>query len=811
MSISSGYGNQPTGSSHQSHLGRDAALGAGAVGVGEAAHHHHDKHDSETGRSFPLGGGTNTNTGSNTGSSYGSGQVGTYPAGGGGKGGNTTAGPHSSNLANKADPRVDSDLHGSRTMGGNSGYGSNTGMGSGVGSGNGSGVGSGNTGYGSNTGVGSGISSGTTSSTHPSNTGHLGRDAAIGAGAAGVAGYGAESWKHDHGKHGHNYEGDPCGPEEAVGGAPHFTSGPHATDTANRLDRHVGSGIGAPGSTTASSIGTGHHHGTRDAALAGGAGAVGVGAYEEGRHHDKRHGQHGEHHTGRDAALAGAAGAAGDGAYEEGRHHNKHHGQHGDHHTGRDAALAGGAGAAGVGAYESSRDHPGSSSTTNPGSSTTGPAPTTAGPHKSDMLNKLDPRVDSDLSKQQGTTGNATGSGMGGSTTGTSSDPYSSSNTGREHHLGRDAGPATGGAGLGGAAAYEGAKHHDHHNTTGNTTGTGLGSSTSGTSSDPYSSSTTGRGLGGSTTDPYSSSNTGRDHHTGRDAGLATGAGLGGVAAYEGAKHHGRHDPTGTTSTTTSTTGSSMPYSSSGIDPRVDSSSRSGLGDTSSTGHDHHYGRDAGMAGVGGVGAYEAEKHFGGHHGSTPQDRLAGSGHHPTTGTTSSNIPPQDRLAGSGHQPTTATDPTRHHTGRDAAAGVGAGALAGHELSKHDEKKLEKEQAKEDKHHHDKHDDGKKSGGLFGFLHKDKSDEDAKHAEHEDRKLASHRPGDEEMAARAGGVDLEDRMARTNLGNQSLAHEHGSQSGVHETPIGIGPTTRDAYGNIEGHNKLHKDPPQGYQ
>jgi hypothetical protein len=29
----------------------------------------------------------------------------------------------------------------------------------------------------------------------------------------------------------------------------------------------------------------------------------------------------------------------------------------------------------------------------------TGPAPNTAGPHKSDMLNKMDPRVDSDMSK----------------------------------------------------------------------------------------------------------------------------------------------------------------------------------------------------------------------------------------------------------------------------------------------------------------------------------------------------------------------------------------------------------------------------
>ncbi|KAF7593397.1 hypothetical protein BBP40_011587 [Aspergillus hancockii] len=37
----------------------------------------------------------------------------------------------------------------------------------------------------------------------------------------------------------------------------------------------------------------------------------------------------------------------------------------------------------------------------NPEDPTTGPAPHTAGPHKSDIVNKLDPRVDSDLSKQK--------------------------------------------------------------------------------------------------------------------------------------------------------------------------------------------------------------------------------------------------------------------------------------------------------------------------------------------------------------------------------------------------------------------------
>lgn len=65
-----------------------------------------------------------------------------------------------------------------------------------------------------------------------------------------------------------------------------------------------------------------------------------------------------------------------------------------------DAALARGATDAGPGAYGGNRDHhdntTGSSIGTGLGPSD-GPAPNTAGPHKSDMLNKLDPRVDSDL------------------------------------------------------------------------------------------------------------------------------------------------------------------------------------------------------------------------------------------------------------------------------------------------------------------------------------------------------------------------------------------------------------------------------
>lgn len=824
---SSTSGTHSTGSSN---LGRDAALGAGAIGAGTAAHHHGD-HDS--GRSFPLGGSSGTTAGSN----YASGQTGTYPAGGSAIG-SSTAGPHASNL------------DGSRTAG--------------------------TTGLGSST---SGFGSGTGPSASSNNQGSLGRDTGMGAGGVGAAtstgaGSGPDNWQHQHGTHGHQYAGDPCGPGAAATGAPHFTSGPHVTDTANRLDPRVASGTGSSSATTGTSTGSG---------------------------------------------LASSSTG---------------------HHGARDAGLATGAGAAGAGGYEASRH--------NADSTATGPAPNTAGPHKSDILNKMDPRVDSDLSKQQGTSG----AGLGSASAGTG---LGSSNT-------------TGSTTTGGLGS----------STTGSSNTGGLGSSSTGTG---LGSSTTGTGLGSSTTgssDPYSSTATGRDH-IGRNAGLAAGAGLGGAGAYEAEKHHRSHDPpTGSTLGQTS--------HSSAVPGTTGSNTLGGTRDTTGSGYDpqagtgHHYGRDAGLVGAGGVGAYEADKHLGSYDRSAPQDRLAGSGHQPmTTTTTTTTMTPQDRLAGhdrqsnvashaplgtetardhshqTGHHgrdaavaggvgagaggaayetermrthgyadpgtnvrehqgaghPSVATYPspgygnesaigtgqqgthtghqgthTGHqgtHTGRDTAlaggAGAGAGAVAGHEYSKKEAEKLQKEHAKEekalekehhkeqkhhdkelakeekhhekaiaaeqkkhDKHHDDhgrdeKHDGEKKHGGLMGLLHRDKPDPELREEEAQ-RKAGTagihHGRGEEEMAGGAGAVGLGHRTAGTGgtgfehrtggtgtgtgfehgtagtgldgrQGHNALAGEHGTQSGVHDTSIGTGPTTHDAYGTTEGHNRLHKD------
>lgn len=354
-------------------------------------------------------------------------------------------------------------------------------------------------------------------------------------------------------------------------------------------------------------------------------------------------------------------------------------------------------------------------------SGVTGTSSTSAGPHSSNLANKADPRVDSDLSGQRGGTSVGPASGfVGSSADGTSlpSDvPATGQTTGTGHHLGRDAGLA--GAGAAGVGAYEAGKHHG-------TSGTGTSTGTS----DPYSSSgidprvdSTSRsgtsGLGG-TTDPSSTTRSGipdstsavKDHHHGRDAGIV---GAGGLAAYEGEKHLGgsKHDPSHPT------------HSSTGASPATGALYDSGNGPTtgiSETGTGHHYGRDAGLAGTGGGAAYEAEKHIPGKTDRSTENFPTDSstGHH--YGRDAAVGGGAAGLAGTAYEAqkgraepssTTGTgaydgaydprEPSHSHTGRDAAlaggAGAGAGALAGEELSKKDLKQHEKEIEKEQKAH----------------------------------------------------------------------------------------------------------------
>lgn len=686
----------------------------------------------DSGRSFPLGGASS---------------------------GATTSGPYTSNIANKADPRVDSDRDGSAGLGSTSGYASGIGNTSGHA----------HQGDLSRSGQG-GIS---------------GPETGVATGAAtGVPlpkGYGPESWGHDHNKHGHEYAGDPCENEPPAPGAPHFTSGPHSLDTANRLDPHVA------GTTS------GLEHATIDS-----------------------------------TPLTG------------------------DHQAGTGGPASGSApGAAGVGSYESSRG--------TPTTSTTLQDTTNTGPHNSALLNKADPRVDSDLSRQQNTSTTSGTSGLGGSST---TEPTTS----REHHHGRDAALVGAGAGVGGAAAY-GAGQHSTQNVPEGTSSSGY--------SNPYPPSSTGTGLGSepqpsttgysSLSGPTSSTSapsatidqtsasaertggtdpltTSKDHHHGRDAGLAgAGAGAGLGSAYEANKHLGR-------SHADTTTERSIEHST------QQPIASSGTADPSSTSRDHHYGRDVGLAGAGAGAAYEANKHLGSSHGDPatrgPSDSSAAQ--QPLAGSSRPDYGRDTDLASAGttghhesrHQPTTASalsgqpasrydEPSRtgeSHTGRNAALGAGAGAaaLAGEEeLSRKDlereqkaahkeelkeqkavhkqelkeekhhqheldkaEKKHEKALAKEEaKHHHkdeprkeETHEGEKKHHGLFGFLHRDKPDKELKEEEAA-RKEGLEHPSADTAAGVGGGVAGAAGMSE--MEKHQLAKEHDR-------------------------NRLHKDPPPGY-
>ncbi len=143
-----------------------------------------------------------------------------------------------------------------------------------------------------------------------------------------------------------------------------------------------------------------------------------------------------------------------------------------------------------------------------------GPAPNTAGPHRYDWLNKLDPRVDANPDQPQFTGHGPLKVEAEQAGTGTrTADPTHHGETRANDHSDRDA--AAVGV-LGGAGAYEGEKHHSG-------TDSGFGVSSTNTTG-PHSSNLANK------VDPQVESDRSKDHHYGRDAGIADGVG---AAAYE--------------------------------------------------------------------------------------------------------------------------------------------------------------------------------------------------------------------------------------------------------------------------------------
>ena len=699
----------PTGTEYRpttedSHLERDVAPG-GATAAGPAAiysqyRHEHDRPLGSTvaddpQRQFPLSGGTTTAAPTS--------DPGRHPSTGLAA---HTAGPHHSTLANRTDPRVDSDRDGSRTLGSPGGASSTT---------------------------------PTTGLTH----GHHNEIAALG--EAGTLGAGLAS--HEHQTH-HQSDATHSGPAAKSDhiGPSHVTGLPSEKDAFSDF---------SPGTDLRT-----HYHMTHENLL--------INRLDPTAH---------------ESQLSSSSGG---GVIRSGTNdHDRHH------HPGRDTAVGAGIGAVVGGGVAAS-------SPRDPQDPSTGPASSTVGPHKSNLLNKLDPRVDSDLDGSRtfgsvpGTVGNfdkvVVGPGSASAGTGLTRDGHQV--IGRESDYSRD--PTT----------------------------------------TRYSSVDTPAGTTSGTTE-----STGRDHHLGRDASLAGGVATAGVGAYEA----GQRRPQGNTDTTTP-----------GSHPSVGATSSTLSGITDPAQHGHHYGRDAALVGGTTAAGAEVSKHEAErslphdvpavaemnqshrhettkHHEKEKQDKHGGGGllgflHRDKNKDQQHHVTEKEREKEHGHYGAMAT----------AAAGTGVAAVAGHEYHDRDRAQHgidpghlgqqsgtdgggmvkepytglpmnvsqygsgvggidegpqpgyhryeegttypQREQHGETRHKLTKDEGKEKTGGhgLLGFLHRDKDTNESGHG--------TNRHGQHHEAATGGA-------AVVGTGTAAVGEHERHQGSHHE------------------HNKLHKDPP----
>jgi len=190
--------------------------------------------DSDLDGSRHVGTGTTGTAGGVTGT-HGTGTTGTYGTS------NTTAGPHNSNLANKADPRVDSDLDGSRNMGAATGT---TG-----------GYSNGTSGL---TGTSHGTTHNTTSSTTPHNSNLLNKvDPRVDATTTGA--YDGTHAGNTTGTHTGTHTGTGAfSGTGTTGGLSHSTNaGPHNSNLANKADPRVDSDLDGRGNRHGATTGGG--------------------------------------------------------------------------------------------------------------------------------------------------------------------------------------------------------------------------------------------------------------------------------------------------------------------------------------------------------------------------------------------------------------------------------------------------------------------------------------------------------------------------------------------------------------------------
>lgn len=650
-------------------------------------------------------------------------------------------------------------------------------------------------------------------------------------GREGLAAAAAPIYEHEYGGHGHEYTGDPWGPNGKPVGGPHFAQGLHATDTANKLDPHIPGAYPAPTPTEELQEPTSQHHYGRDAVLVGASTATAGGLYEANKQRQPDTGPASYTIGPHKSNLANIA----DPRIQPDPQLMKHH-QAGP--TPEDPATKT------VGPHKSN--------IANIFDPRVKPEPekmkghTTTGPHRSDTLNRLDPKVDSKAQSgdqdhygcDAALAGSAGGVGLGAYEAEKRHHSQPSGNAGApltnepetkgvqgnsrpsEHRRSRGADVA-GGLGVG---AYEADKHHRDHKTaqpvaTQSMAGQqvdpkkehdydrdaalaeGLGAgayvgerhykahkaaqpaATQSMSSQQIDPTTRSAPVAHDQTHPT-------EHHYGRDAALVGGAGGAGLGAYEAAQKYDTHRGTQPSSAMN--------------EQRYDP--------TATGAHDpahltqHHYGRDAALAGgsgAAGVGAYEAEKHHG-HNGT--HDPASYESKEPTVGHQryDSVQDPQNQ-----HQ---------HHKGRDAAivgAAGAAGAGAEYECSKREAEKAEKERLKEQKSHekqiaheqkvHQKEMEKKEKA------HEKEIEREQKHHQKEIEKAEKHGEKEKKHHHLFGFLHRDKKDKHSETTEPEDAHHHKEEyAAAGAATAGVGAAAHEYEHDKEGRNRLHKGPPAGY-
>ena len=705
-------------------------------------------------------------------------------------------------------------------------------------------------------------------------------------GEAALANLGLERHTVDHNGHSHEFSGDPCETEPAEKTVPHIP-GPHATVAANMLDPHVPGEFpredGLDPHASHDTTGFGHasepsessseHHLGRDAALLGGAGAAGLGVHEASKSHSSPVQQPASTATtgaaarypsplGSHEALADRTVPTQQPTYSPSSHNSPAVGSSefpisseaerssNDHHLGRNAALAGGAGAAGLGAYAATKDHnepadlqkSQASFATQPGTS--------------------EPATYQPISQSQNPQ-HVTGNPLTGAR-----EPQ------QEHHYGRDA-ALVGGAG---AAGY-GAKQYlnDRHAPTSSSTRndgivteptTGLpmnvgkyGSDTGGTDANPAIASHYNETPVSRTQQPLDQN---KEHHYGRDAALAGGAGAAGYGAYQYSKD--REDPT--------STGAAQPYSNT-----ANTVSKPGQATTSSAAYpqaqttqqqplaqdgEHHYGRNAalaGGAGAAGAAGYAAlqddrrdtgpaSKTVGPHESNIanivdprvrPEPEKMKD--HTTAGPWQSDTlnkldpkvesdPNKADVKAHGYATGVATQPVGqqqqqqqvsadqdkdHHYGRDAAVVGGTGAAAygaTQAYDQHEQEKLAKEQAKgqEKQAKHDAKEQEKQAKHDAKEQEKAHKKEEEKHAKEQEKldkqhvkeqeKAEEKRLKEQEKAEEKRLKEQEKEEEKRQREFEKLQHEKEKEDAK------LAAARQEEAENKHKHNKLHKEAPE---